>query len=261
MAIIRVVFCIFFALIAGGCSQIVNETLHVPPDAPSELACPKTVVVLPFADYFYTDDIRTGLIRNSIVMEYLVDRLVAKGVSVPVQEDVLQYLKDKNIVTLLPPEDESRFSDTSSLAWELTGDWSSTMKEEIKRIIALEAGRAPLEEERLLKAPGIYALDRESIQALGDFFDADYLVRGRIIEYYLKKGSMKGIAYTPPQAVIHLRVWVQSTATGEVVWTNRAEVKVSAQSEFVDDSSALFETALSRAATTLINDFWTRINS
>lgn len=261
MAIIRVVFYIFFALIAGGCSQVVNETLHVPADAAPELACPKTVVVLPFADYFYTDDVRTGLIRNSIVMEYLVDRLVAKGVSVPVQEDVLQYLKDNDIVTLLPPEDDSRFSDTSSLAWELTGDWSYAMKEEIRRIIALEAGRAPLEEERLLKSPGIYALDRESIQELGDFFDADYLVRGRIIEYYMKKGSLKGIAYAPAQAIVHLRVWVQNTATGEVVWTNRAEVKVSAQSELVDDSSALFETALSRAATTLINDFWTRINS
>jgi len=240
---------------------MVNETLHVPADAPTELACPKTAVVLPFADYFYTDDIRTGLIRNSIVMEYLVDRLVAKGVNVPVQEDVLQYLKDKDIVTLLPPEDESGYSDTSSLAWELTGDWSSAMKEEIRRIIALEAGRAPLDEENLLTAPGIYALDQENVQALGDYFNADYLVRGRIIEYYLRKGEMRGIAYVPAQAVVHLRVWVQNTATGEVVWTNRIEVKVSAQSELVDDSSALFETALSRAATTLIDDFWTRINS
>jgi hypothetical protein len=261
MAIIRVVFCIFFALIASGCSQVVNETLHVPANAPTELACPKTIVVLPFADYFYTDDIRTGLIRNSIVMEYLVDRLVAKGASVPVQEDVLQYLKDKDIVTLLPPEEESPYSDTSSLGWELTGDWSYAMKEEIRRIIALEAGRAPVNEENLLKAPGIYALDRESIQELGDYFNADYLVRGRIIEYYLKKGSTKGILYTPAQAIVQLRVWVQDTATGEVVWTNRAEVKVSAQSELVEDSSSLFETALSRAATALIDDFWTRISS
>ena len=53
---------------------------------------------------------------------------------------------------------------------------------------------------------------------------------------------------------------VPAQATGEVVWTNRAEVKVAAKSELVDDSSALFETALSRAATTLINDFWTKVN-
>jgi len=261
MAIIRVVFCIFFALIAGGCSQVVTEKLHVPASAPTEVACPKTAVVLPFADYFYTDDVRTGLIRNSIVMEYMVDRLVAKGVNVPVQEDVLQYLKDNDIVTLLPPEDKSRHNDTSSLSWELTGDWSYSMKEEIRRIIALEAGRTPLDEENLLKAPGIYALDRESIQALGDYFDADYLVRGRIIEYYLRKGAMKGIAYVPAQAVVHLRVWVQDTATGEVIWTNRVEVKASAQSEIVEDSSTLFEKALSQAATTLIDDFWTKINS
>ena len=261
MAIIRVALCIFFALIAGGCSQTVSEKLHVPTEAPTQLACPKTVVVLPFADYFYTDDIRTGLVRNSIVMEYLVDRLVAKGVDVPVQEDVLQYLKDKEIVTLLPPDEGMRRSNTESLAWELTGDWSGPMKDEIKREIALEAGRSLNDDKaKLLNAPGIYSLDRGSIQELGDFFRADYLVRGRIIEYYLQKGGMKGAAYTPSRAIVHLRVWVQSTATGEVVWTNRAEVKVGAPSEFVDDSSTLFEAALSRAATTLIDDFWTKVN-
>ena len=94
MANIRVVLCIFFALIAGGCSQTVSEKLHVPTESPAQLACPKMVVVLPFADYFYTDNIRTGLVRNSIVMEYLVDRLVAKGVDVPVMEDVLGTMGD-----------------------------------------------------------------------------------------------------------------------------------------------------------------------
>ena len=126
-------------------------------------------MVLPFADYFYTDDIRTGLVRNSIVMEYLVDRLVAKGVDVPVQEDVFQYLKDKEIVALLPPDQDRGRSNTESLAWELTGDWSGPMKDEIKRVIALEAGRTLNDDKaKLLNAPGIYSLDTRNIQELGD---------------------------------------------------------------------------------------------
>jgi len=260
MALIRFVFCILFALVISGCGQVVTETLHVPTDAPVKLACPKTMVVMPFADYFYGDNLRTGLIRNSMVMEHLVDGLVTKGVSVPVQEDILQYLADRDIVTLLP-EDDYKLSDTKSLSYELTGDWSDVMKGEIQSIIAKEAGRAPLSNDQLLDGPGVYALEKNDIQGIGEFFQADYLVRGRIIEYYLKQGKTTGFAYAPSQAVIHLRAWVQNTVTGEVVWTNRVQVKVAPKSDLVEDNDALFEAALSRAAATLIDDFWTRVSS
>jgi hypothetical protein len=249
------------ALSVSSCGQVVTETLHVPADAPTKLACPKTVVVLPFADYFYGDDLRTGLIRNSLVMENMVDQLVAKGVNVPVQEDVLQYLVDKHIVTLLPQDGEFPPSNTQSVANELSGDWSDVMKEELQRIIAQDAGRAPLTNEQLREGPGMYALDENTIQDMGKYFQADYLVRGRIIEYYLKKGQTSGYVWSPTQAVVHLRVWVQNTATGEVVWTNRIEVKASPKSDLAVDHDALFEAALSRAASSLINDFWTRVSS
>jgi hypothetical protein len=261
MAILRLVCCILFALVAGGCGQTVKETLYVPKNAPAGLACPKTVVVLPFADYFYGDDLRAGLIRNSMVMEYLVDQLVAKGVNVPVQDDVLQYLVDKDIVTLLPQDGELPPSNTRSLSNELSGDWSDLMKGEMRRILALEAGRTKLTNEQLLEGPGLYSLTENAVHDLGKFFQADYLVRGRIIEYYLKEGNSSGYVWDPSQAVVQLRVWVQNTATGEVVWTNRVEVKVAPKSDLTVDTNALFETALNRAATTLINDFWARVNT
>lgn len=261
MAILRFVCCILFALSVSSCGQVVTETLHVPADAPTKLACPKTVVVLPFADYFYGDDLRTGLIRNSIVMEYMVDQFVAKGVNVPVQDDVLQYLVDKDIVTLLPQDGEFPPSNTQSVINELSGDWSDMMKEELQRIIAKEGGRTQLSNEQLLDGPGMYALEKSDIQEIGNFFQADYLVRGRIIEYYLKKGKTSGYVWAPTQAVVQLRVWVQNTATGEVVWTNRIKVQASPESDLTVDQEGLFEAALSRAASSLITDFWTRVSS
>lgn len=268
MAVIRFILCVFFVLLAGGCGQTVHETLHVPADSPTRVACPKTIVVLPFADYFYSDNVRTDLVRNSIVMEYLADRLVAKGVKVPIQDDVLKYLADRKLVSLLPPEATGGEdpSGIRSLVSELQEEWSDSMKEEIRRYVAEQEGRWPGMEkdaDSLLEAPGVFALEKKDVQEIGRHFHADYLVRGRIIEYYLQKGKTDGILNTPPQAVVHLRVWVQSTATGEVVWTNRAEVKVSLspQSDLVENKPALFETALSRAATTLMDDFWQKINS
>ena len=64
--------------------------------------------------------------------------------------------------------------------------------------------------------------------------------------------------YTP-EAIVQLRIWVQDTATGEVVWTNRAEVKVAPQSVYGDKrSKELYKTAVDRAATLLVDDFWNK---
>jgi len=58
-----------------------------------------------------------------------------------------------------------------------------------------------------------------------------------------------------PQAVVQLRLWVQDVASGEVVWTNRAEVKVSPESVFADKSQrALFATAVQKSVAALVND-------
>jgi len=58
------------------------------------------------------------------------------------------------------------------------------------------------------------------------------------------------------QAVVQLRIWVQDAYTGSVVWTNRVDVKVSAESVLADSQyDALFETATEKAITTLVDDF------
>jgi len=62
-----------------------------------------------------------------------------------------------------------------------------------------------------------------------------------------------------PEAVVHLRIWVQNTATGEVVWTNRAEVKVAPESIYGDKrAKEMYKKAINRATTLLVDDFWNK---
>jgi PBP1b-binding outer membrane lipoprotein LpoB len=57
-------------------------------------------------------------------------------------------------------------------------------------------------------------------------------------------------------ATVQLRLWVQSAETGEIVWTNRAEVKVKPESVFADnDPAKLYEIAVNTATRSLISDF------
>ncbi len=60
------------------------------------------------------------------------------------------------------------------------------------------------------------------------------------------------------QAVVQLRVWVQEAVTGEVVWTNRIRVEVAPETVFADhEFDALFDTAIDKGVTTLVDNFVT----
>lgn len=345
----------FLALFVSGCGSghTVTETLHVPdtPTAGTVCTTNKTVVLLPFADYSSGDDVISVYERSRSVTEALTDQLVGKGFRIPIQEDVTQYLVDTNIIRL-PPQDH-----TVKLKEELDGEWSDTMKGEFEKWIeadkvlnAAKSGGAA----NPANAPGVHGLNPMSISKLGRKFNADYIVRGRIIEYNLqqehtwnlkKKGllpfimggttqaafgfaetkdydnlnniALWGLAgailgynldspFSPeystttvngptsttvsggssdaefwntvtwglvgagtahlvnhsgvtPEAIVQLRVWVQDSATGEVIWTNRAEVKVAPESIYGDKrSNEMFKTAVNRATTILVDDFWSK---
>ena len=355
MAVKRFFLYGFLALFVSGCGvgHSVTETLHISdtPTGGNVCATDKTVVLLPFADYSSGDDVISVYERSRNVTESLTDKFVGKGFKMPIQEDVTQYLVETNIIRL-PPQDR-----TAKLKKELDGEWSAEMKGELAKWIeadkahtaALSGGSA-----NPANAPGVHGLDKMSISKLGRRFNADYIVRGRIIEFNLQKehtwqlakkgilpfimggttqaafgfaesdeydnlnnialwglaGAMLGYnADTPfnpesstttisgssivttstgdsdaefwngvtwglvgggaahlvnhsgqtPEAIVHLRIWVQDSATGEVVWTNRAEVKVAPESIYGDKrSNEMFKTAVNRATTLLIEDFWSK---
>jgi len=60
------------------------------------------------------------------------------------------------------------------------------------------------------------------------------------------------------QAVVQMRIWVQDAYTGNVVWTNRVDIKVSPESIFADRQfDALFDSAITQATTSLMSNFVT----
>jgi hypothetical protein len=246
----------------------------------------------------------------------------------------------------------------SSIEKELNWSWHPEVKKEIKGWIEADKMNNSMSsggDSNPLAAPGTHALDKRSVASLGRNFNAEYIVRGRIIQYDLQqehtwqmnkigilpffvKGTKQAafgfakseeydnldamalwglagaiIGYnadTPvdpeskksyfdgsdivtktsgdssdaefwnaviwgtgaatmahlamqsgvtPEAVVQLRIWVQDAASGDVVWTNRAEVKVAPQSVYGDiRSKEMFKTAVDSAATILIDDFWNK---
>ena len=326
------------ALLLSGCGTTVTESLKVQPATKGTVGIDKTVVILPFADYSYADNLETAYRRNLFVNENVTDQLVKNRFHVPVQEDVFLYLVDHQIISVVAYDTKK----ASTLESELQSDWSSKMKGELQRYIDLtqkNAANTPAGD-----SPGTHGLTQQEVVKIGRHFSADYIVRGRIIQYKdrqdpswapWKKGvvgfvtgvtnkvafgqanadqydewgnmlaggtygalygdwdprwpytgdadqSIFGVSGSTmgntivwgaigaglgnmahntgniPQAVVQLRIWVQDAYNGNVVWTNRVDVKVSPETVLADyQYDALFEAATEKAVSTLINDFTT----
>lgn len=322
------------ALALTGCGQTVKETLNVTGGAAYNApGTGRSVVILPFADYSQ-GNIESALRRNMTITETLTDRLVEQGFGLPIQEDVFDYLVNEKIITLA----SYRSADTRSLAVELTNDWSDVMKNEISRY------KEQVENETAQKSDssaGTHGLSSNEVAKIGRHFNADYVIRGRILEYKTrdeatwapwKKGilpfvngganrilhgfasseeyderneSLTGmliagtlghnssgwpwdknqsvfdlsgktansivwgtigyeagkVSHTSgkvDQATVQMRIWVQETATGNVVWTNRIRVLVSPETIFADNQyDTLFNQAIEKGVSTLVDHFVT----
>ena len=335
MKSVSIFFSAFCLTALVGCGASVQESLKVNQDFKTNIGKSRQVVILPFADYTEASDLESAYRRNMFVNENLSDKFVLNGFSVPVQEDVFRYLVNRNIINVVAySENLSR-----SLEYELNKDWSPTMKRELEHY--MHQSRTNAASNPVLDSPGTLGLDQAEVSHLGQYFSADYVVRGSIIQYKTrqdpswapwKKGvigfvtgvtnkiafgqarsdsydelghmvtggtlgalygdwdpkwpysnsnkSILGVsggtagntivwgaigaglgnmAYNSgdiPQAVVQLRMWVQDTYNGQVVWTNRVDVKVSPQSVLADyQYDALFEGATEQAVKVLMDDF------
>ncbi|MEA2115058.1 MAG: hypothetical protein U9P36_06715 [Thermodesulfobacteriota bacterium] len=316
--------------ILSGCAQTTVETLKVAtPAAPNAAGKGMTAVILPFADYSYADDLESAHRRNMAITEALTDQLVSNGFNLPIQEDVFHYLVNEEIISLAA-YDGGR---SISLSYELEDDdWSGVMKDHIKHYIGeSNEGR----HESVAESPGTHGLSAQAVVKIGRTFGADYIIRGRILEFNtrqehtwspLKRGIIPfavgstnqalfgfadsdkyddwghmltagtagaiigynvegpwntgssgatantlfwgavgaGIGHMAKhggrtdQAVVQMRIWVQDAYSGNVVWTNRVDVKVSPESVMADRQyDALFDSAITQSTTTLMNNFVT----
>lgn len=172
--------CLLIGILAmslAGCGQTVIETLNVPtavsPDAPGK---GMTALILPFADYSYGDNLASSHRRNLKVTETLTDHLVGNGFSLPVQEDVFFYLVEQNIISLVPYEETK----STSLENELSGDWSPQMKQHLRAYLAEQQVNR---NKNVASSPGTHGLNSSTVAKMARKFNADYVVRGRILEY------------------------------------------------------------------------------
>ena len=324
--------------ILTGCGQTTVETLKVKTEAaPNAPGKEMTAIILPFADYSYADDLESAHRRNMSITEALTDQLVSQGFNLPVQEDVFNYLVSEKIISLAS-YDKGR---TTTLSYELADDdWSGHMHEKIKHYINMEnAGK----HETVANSPGTHGLTPQTVVKIGRKFGADYIIRGRILEFKTRQehtwapwkrgiipfaigstnqilfgfadsnkydewgnmvtggtmgaiigynvqgpwnnasssdaffgstgtgantlfwgavgaglGSMARHGGQVDQAVVQMRIWVQDAYTGNVVWTNRVDVKVAPESILADRQyDALFDAAIDQGTAALMTNFVT----
>ncbi len=164
------------AIAMTGCGQTVVETLNIPENVGYKPGEGMTAVILPFADYSSGDNLASAHRRNLMITESLADRLTANGFALPVQEDVFAYLVNENIINLIPYEENH----SDSLTNELSGDWSNRMKGELRRYITQQQISR---KNKAVSSPGTHGLTSTFIAKLGRKFKADYVVRGRILEF------------------------------------------------------------------------------
>ena len=143
----------------------------------------KKIVILPFADYTPFDSPIGFWHRNMLIMKSLQDEILRYGYMPVVNEDVISYLTDKKIIN---QEKVSRKQSSADfmLKAELAKDWSDEMKVEIAKIVLSNARKRKAEASRDMASEyKTIALDAGAIRDIGRAFNADYIVRGRIMVF------------------------------------------------------------------------------
>ena len=155
----------------------------------------KRVVIMPFADYTPDSSPELYWRRNLLVNESLEDEFARFGLMSAVEEDVVDYLLSEHIIE--PPE--MFFADTPNNNYMRSevdsGEWSSAMIKELQFAITRNEELEQRDKHQQAIANGTQgsalhiSLSSQEVAKIGDFFGADYIVRGRLIEF--EKGVAK----------------------------------------------------------------------
>ncbi len=187
-------FIVVMVLVSVSCGQVTKETLSpVPTDRITPTG--KRVVIMPFADYTPDSSPELYWRRNLLVTEALEDEFSRYGLMTALEEDVVEYLMDEHIIE--PPE--VFFADTPNNNYMRSeaesGEWSQAMVEELKFAISRNEALEKSEQQQQAVDSGTQgsalhiSLSSQEVAKIGDYFGADYIVRGRLIEF--EKGVAK----------------------------------------------------------------------
>ncbi|MBM9519672.1 hypothetical protein JWG39_07535 [Desulforhopalus vacuolatus] len=165
------------SLAVSGCGQTVIETLNNPLGANTNgPGYGRSIVVMPFADYS-KGNMESAQRRSMMVSEAFTDSLNGYGFSMPVEEDVYAWLVKENVIQLA----DYNAANTTSLDDEIANpDWTDTMRKQLtiyRTKVQTDVASAKA------ASPGVHALTQQKVAQIGRHFKADYIVRGRILEF------------------------------------------------------------------------------
>ncbi|MEA1991214.1 MAG: hypothetical protein U9N58_03335 [Thermodesulfobacteriota bacterium] len=171
----------------AGCGQKIKDSvapLNTSVQYPNSAA--KQIVVLPLADYTMGVRPDDSLRRQVKIYEALMYRLAEKGFYVPLKEDVVQYLVDLGVIRIVGQPSIRSGSSCELITEELGSGWSEAMQEEVRKLVVMNEQLGKSKERFELTRVG---LDPGTIQQIGRRFGADYILRGRVVEYEVREGN------------------------------------------------------------------------
>jgi hypothetical protein len=146
----------------------------------------KQIVVLPLADYTMGVRPDDSLRRQVKIYEALMYRLAEKGFYVPLKEDVVQYLVDLGVIRIIGKSSTGSGSSCELITEELSSGWSEAMQEEIQKLVVMNEQMKKSKQGFEVTRVG---LDLGIIKEIGRYFRADYILRGRVVEYEVREGN------------------------------------------------------------------------
>ena len=170
------------AVLFASCGTTKVDSIH-PMVQTASFGEGKKIVILPFADYTPSDSPMGYWHGYVLIMESLQDEILRYGYMPVVNEDVISYLTDKKIINQEKMTRKPSSAD-SMLKAELAKEWSDEMKVEIATVLLSNAKKRNAEYSRDMASEyKTIALDAGVIRDIGRTFDADYIVRGRIMVF------------------------------------------------------------------------------
>ncbi len=153
-----------------------SMTPAVPTDNGTSVTHRPTVVILPLADYSQGQTLDAATRRQAKIMACLSRDLYRIGLVSAIQDDVNRYLLDSNIIHKVRQTPKPLVAYFQASQW---GELTNSVVDEINTSVFTSPPQEELDDTGL--KPGV-------IRSIAFLFGADYLLRGRIIEYEVRKG-------------------------------------------------------------------------
>ena len=256
----------------------------------------KRVVILPFADHTPYLTPNGYYRRNILLMEAMKEDFQDAGLMATLEEGVITYLFQRGIIRETYAEEIS--AGTAHLQSELDGGtWSDSMQKEIEKEVYNNMSNY-LRSRKKDDDSHCIALDSSVVKELGKAFRADYVIRGRIMEFSFRQeetffpsktgiltfffplgqkmafGTATSTTYemfdgiTPnslmdmdladvdrplkiggarSNPMVRLSMVIQDAVTGEIIWSDTADVRGYAYGTFTNHAKKQYNVPLARA--------------